>query len=532
MADHGRKIDDGRLTKPSFFVTFSRHLSGNHATQHTEDAMYEDYWLLVFFWLIVPPALLVITIGNILAYHGRVERYRSDARLGRLRRFDQPPTIYQFIWDQIVSSALHPTCLLALLGFPFICWPLMGVMLVIEPTLYDPHSKMSSIVTARIREGWKEYDPARDANFSRKVRSAVDREMWLAQQVRGLNDFCAKAFGFCLIVLGLMSGVFALSPNVAKAAGKKDKQASEQTVDDPLKSEAGAGPDPLTFKLVLRSTIDTKTDETLDDPLMAWQLAQADVQILATLSDTLGAFTLLQFAQPEHPVSLAYVHWTPKDSPFTIEAGRIITPTGFSNQPPAHGKIEISYPETGLSAPLFDDGIRALATLGPWTLDVGVVTGHGKAGDPQDRAVDGFFRAQRTFGQLTLGVFDQSGPQPDGWRHGAGGYAQADAGSFFAQGEIVWARNPGIDGSVDSLAGWGLLGLRPIHEIDLYTRIETMGVEGTDIVPIKPLLGVNWRPVEGVTLRAGTDATWELGTSARSRAPAHYGFHVAAQAVY
>lgn len=477
-------------------------------------------------------AVLTFLCGNLRVYQLR----RED----KSRPENQGLTFYRFLWQQVSLAIFRPKAVFALMFACLVMWPIMLVLIVVgDAWMFNVFTGVQQATLNRVAQDWQEnnrtaYEPWRDPYLQQRYIDAQLECVAWADRVQGLHDTAAKISGFLMILFGVgLSIGAAVFPTPAKAQSKDKQTNGRPIVKDPL-AEAGDGPDPLTFTLTVRGGARVLTEQRLAEPAVQTPLDQLDLTLKAQVRDDLSVFAnlrMMEIGGDGEPVNLAFVTWNPWE-PLTLQLGRIKAVPDLARSLPPHKRIEVIGLRTGIGSSLFDQGLRAKLASGSWILEVGSVTGHGLKRVAQDRAFDVFARAQAGVGPVTFGLYDQRGPQPLGPRCSTGGYTQFDLKWLFGKGELVQSMNPTPEGSEEITSAWMLLGGRPLPEIDLYGRGQFTETKGVPLDTANLLLGANWRPTDGVTLRIGADTTWELGSQARTRAPTAFGFHAAIQAIH
>lgn len=292
--------------------------------------------------------------------------------------------------------------------------------------------------------------------------------------------------GGTFVVLGILPALFSMM--VPKA--------SAQTPITGIHGAFGAG-----ITLLVPSEGDTT---------MQWKLRQMDLVVRPRISPEVGATIVLAFAKfvdgPVDPVLVASIDWKPSER-FELTGGRILNPVGLSRWLPPHKLIELTYAETGITAPFIEHGV-----MGTWRpsqmleFGAGIVSGHGTSGE-SDFKPDGILLARiKPVDGFTLGLDFQTGKQDAGWRHVLGLHLKGEVGMFFGQAEVVANFDAGDDRPT---IGWYFLSvLRPTPEWEPYVRIEWLhdlrdGAQRHDSIG---MLGVNYRPTTNTALRAAATA--------------------------
>ena len=431
-------------------------------------------------------------------------------------RYDGKPEIsalYLF-WEQIVLAVFHPWCAAGLImgcyTMSFLILPLIllensGRLLDMRQMVYLQQSRQrQEEFKERYGMEWRIISTQDAIEHGEWRKHIYAEEEQRAVIVAKLTELSVQAASFAILLLSLMTSSLMFGVKKATAGEREDEIRIEEPVEKVEK--------PFEPKLAIHGVTAMRGDliAAESEPEFVWSLAQADLKIIATPAKSVNLFTRLGLATFSRggtdPVLASMGTWTPTKR-FSLQAGRIISPVGFSRQPPGEAKVELSYPTTAITSPLFDHGVIAqMRPIDKLALDLGLVTGHGT--EPVDDTLpDIIARAElRPTSALLLGASGQAGSQVDGWRKMLEAHTELKLNHLLVQTEGSVAEHSIGNDVVPSAGWWGMIALRPTEKIEPYTRLAVVNRDlRKDDSETVLTSGVNLKPDKSFALRGALE---------------------------
>jgi hypothetical protein len=428
-----------------------------------------------------------VLIGHTLTYH---------ERRNHKHRLNQTYTFYDHLWFIAAGAVLHPWNFLMMHLCPLLFWPLMLLMWASDHM--HEWFNMIKAVTAnkemKMQEEWRRVNGTKwricgEQHSREHVRwqETVDREEEaMISMVKRLSVMGARAASFALLMLAFATAPFAFAAKKAKAKDSGDGDTPAET-DGQIEKPAG---DPPPYLPKLGGSVvafSSMAAAAGTEPELATSLGNANLKVGGQLPGRTSYFVLANFATltkgGTDPIFAAQVGWQPTDR-LGFTGGRLWTELSSDRAVPPAKRTDLRGPNLGLGAPLFDHGVMVnLTPSDKFGADLGLVTGHGLALEP-DPTPDAYFRAKvMPRDDLWVALSGQIGPQEDGWRNAAVLAGHAAPGRLSLDSELAIQTSPDVDTQepVSSLGWFTRAALAPAEPLDLYLRLEGLDSDLSEV---------------------------------------------------